>query len=105
MSRRNVETVPDHDLIRQFANELSTRGIHHERANWIDNPTVILKRRELSSHTYSTIMLYAYESASVKVVVISGHDSQPFGELYLRVSSPLNIMWDLQELGLFDFRK
>ena len=105
MSRIDVETGPDYDLIRQFANELSTRGIHYERANWIDNPTVILKKRELSSYTYTTIMLYAYENGGIKVVVISGHNSQPLGELYLRVSSPLNIMWDLQELSLFDFRK
>ena len=106
MSKRDVETGPDHELVRQFANELSTRGIHHERANWTDNPTVILEKRELNSYSYTTILLYAYENGSIKVIVISGQDSQPLGgELYLRVSSPLNIMWDLQELGLFDFRK
>ena len=108
LSKRDVETGSDHDLVRQFASELSTRGIHHKRVNWIDNPTVILEKRELNSYAYTTIMLYAYENGSIKVIVISGQDSQPLGELgelYLRVSSPLNIMWDLQELGLFDFRK
>ena len=106
MSRTDVEIGPDYDLVRQFANALSTRGIHHERANWIDNPTVILEKRELSSYTYTTILLYACKNGNIKDVVLSGRDSQPLGgELYLHVSSPLNIMWDLQKLGLFDSRK
>ena len=105
MSRTDVETGPGYDQVRQLANELSTRGIHYERANWIDSPTVILEKRELNSCTYTTIMLHAYKNGSIKAVVLCGHDSQPLGGAVSTWVISSQYYWDLQELGLFDSGK